>query len=292
MTAQGTESGADGWQIRSGKILAVRPLIMGILNLTPDSFSDGGLFLKPEDALRRALEMTAEGADLLDLGAESTRPGASAVGTQEEIARLIPVLKALKREISVPLSIDTTKAEVAKACLDEGADIINDVSGLRESGAGMARTVRQTGAGLILMHRRGTPETMQTLTAYRDVVKDTAAELRSCFEFALQEGIHPQQLAVDPGLGFAKTAEQNLELLAGLEAFQSFGRPVVLGPSRKSFIGKMTGREPLEREFGTAAVCAYAILKKVQILRVHSVGPIKDVVSMIKAIQGACHVRS
>ncbi len=289
---QGPDPQADSWVIRSGSLSLRNTLVMGVLNLTPDSFSDGGLFLKKEDAVSWAREMISEGADILDLGAESTRPGAAPVDAREELARLLPVLRAIKKEFTIPVSVDTTKAEVAQACLVEGADIINDVSGLKDSGKAMVRAVRKAVAGLILMHRRGNPETMQSLAEYQDVVSETVAELRESFEFARQEGVQTSQIAVDPGLGFAKTAEQNLELLAGIGAFHAFGRPIVLGPSRKSFIGKVTGREASQREFGTAAVAAHAVMNHVQILRVHSVGPIKDVIKMIKAIQGACHVRS
>lgn len=265
---------------------------MGVLNLTPDSFSDGGLFEQIDKAVERAHRMASEGADILDLGAESTRPGAKPVSAEEEIQRVVPVLRELKKGKLPRISIDTTKPEVARACLDEGADIINDVSGLRDSGSEMARLVRDSGAGLILMHRRGTPETMQSMTDYGDVAAQTLAELRGSFEKALCEGVRPEQLAVDPGLGFAKTAEQSLELLASIEVFHAFARPVVVGPSRKSFIGKVTGRVPSERDFGTAAAAAYAVLKGIQIIRVHAVEPMKDVVRVIQAIQGACHVRS
>ncbi len=265
---------------------------MGVLNLTPDSFSDGGKFSETETAVHHALDMVSAGADILDLGAESTRPGADPVSQEEELSRLLPVLRGIRRVSPVPISIDTTKASTARICLSEGADIINDVSALKDSGPDMSEAVKHFGAGLVLMHRRGNPKNMQLLAAYSDVLAETLSELRQSFDLALQAGISPEQIAVDPGLGFAKTAEQNLELLLELDAFHSFGRPVVLGPSRKSFIGKVTGREANDRTFGTAAVVAYALLQNIQIIRVHDVGPMKDVITMIEAIQGACHVRS
>ena len=289
---RGPEPQSEIWKIRSGHLSVRKALIMGVVNLTPDSFSDGGKYLEADAALRHALEMAAAGADILDLGAESTRPGAESVNEQEELSRLLPVLRAFRKISGIPVSIDTTKAAVAEACLSEGADIINDVSGLRDSGSAMAQVVKRFGAGLVLMHRRGNPKTMQSLAAYSDVVSETVSELQQSFDLALQAGISAEHIAVDPGLGFAKNAEQNLELLAELDAFHALGRPVVLGPSRKSFIGKVTGREANDRAFGTAAVVAYAVSQHIQVIRVHDVGPMKDVITMMEAIQGACHVRS
>ena len=280
------------WKIRNRSIRFDRPLLMGILNLTPDSFSDGGKFQSVENALHEAHRMVEEGADLLDLGGESTRPGAFEITAEEELNRILPVLKSLRKKIEIPLSIDTTKPEVARVCLEEGADIINDVSGLKDSGPEMANAVRDFGAGLILMHRRGTPQTMQTLAHYQDVVNEVMEELRVSLENALAAGLSEDQLVIDPGLGFAKTAEQNLEILKHLEKFHSLARPVLLGPSRKSFIGKITGREIGEREFGTAAVVALAVAKGVQILRVHDVKSMRDAVRMAHAISGECYVRS
>lgn len=265
---------------------------MGILNITPDSFSDGGKFANPSQALARAKQMVAEGADILDLGAESTRPGAQAISTEEELERLLPCLEAIAAEIQIPISVDTTKPQVAEACLKQGAHIINDVSALRDSGKKMAHLVRDFQAGLILMHRRGTPETMQTLTHYGDVVQEVMEELRESLAFAQTNGVESSQIVVDPGLGFAKTAEQNLEILQHLEQFQTLGHPVLLGPSRKSFIGKWTERESGAREFGTAAVCTHAVLKGIQILRVHEVGAMRDAVRVAEVLKGDHHVRS
>jgi dihydropteroate synthase len=265
---------------------------MGVLNLTPDSFSDGGRYLSPAAAAEKARTLIHEGADILDLGAESTRPGAETVTEMEELARVLPVLEEIRKFTNIPVSVDTTKPEVARQCLALGADIINDVSGLRDSGAAMADLVRETGAGLVLMHRRGNPQTMQSLAAYGDVVKEVMAELEADIAFALDRGISRDQLVIDPGLGFAKTTEQNLEILQSLERFQELRLPVLAGPSRKSFIGKITGREVTEREFGTAAVCAVAVTKGVQVLRVHDAGKMGDVVKIVEAIQGVKHVRT
>jgi len=279
------------WKIRDKEIHLTRPQLMGVLNLTPDSFSDGGRYFDPDLAVARAARMVEEGADILDLGGESTRPGAYPVSAEEEWRRLEPVLRRLSGKISVPISIDTTKPEVAEAALRAGAHIVNDVSGLAE-GPRLAKVVRDFGAGLVLMHRRGNPETMQSLTQYEDVVSEVLEELRSSIDCATEAGVCPEQIVVDPGLGFAKTPEQNLEILSQLEKFHALGFPVLLGPSRKSFIGKITGREIGEREYGTAAIVAHAVRKGVQILRVHEVGAMRDVVRMTEAIEGAPHVRS
>lgn len=273
------------WRIRGRELEAPGTLVMGILNLTPDSFSDGGKYLDREKAFLHALEMVRQGADLMDLGAESTRPGAKPVSAGEEWDRLYPVLKRLVSNLSVPLSVDTTKPEVAKAAFEEGAHILNDVSGLA-AGPELAHLARDFGAGLILMHRRGNPETMHSLAHYEDVTVEVLAELRVSMELALEGGVGREQLVVDPGLGFAKTAEHNLKILDELEQFHSLGLPLMLGPSRKSFIGEVTGRNASERIYGTAAVCAWAIMKGVRILRVHDVAQVKDTIRMIEAIQG------
>lgn len=265
---------------------------MGILNLTPDSFSDGGKYLDPSQALARAKQLAAEGADILDLGAESTRPGASPVSVQEELQRLLPALEAITAEVKLPISIDTTKPEVAEACLKKGAHIINDVSGLKDSGEAMARLMAETGAGLVLMHRRGNPLDMQERAVYGDVVGEILKELSESLAFAEKYGVSLSQIVVDPGLGFAKNAEQNLEILQQLERFRDFERPVLLGPSRKSFLGKWTGRTAEEREFGTAAVCTFAVLKGIEILRIHEVGAMRDAARVAEVLRGEKHVRA
>lgn len=274
------------WQLKQEAVSFERTVVMGILNLTQDSFSDGGRYLDPEAAFKQALKLVEDGADILDLGAESTRPGAHPVTEEEELERLLPVLEKIREKVAVPISIDTTKPEVARKCLAAGAAIINDVSGLKRSGAAMAKVVKESGAGLILMHSRGTPETMQTLTDYEDVMAEVLTELRDSVGTALAAGIDKEAIVIDPGLGFAKTAEQNLEILRNLKSLNELGFPVMVGPSRKSFIGQVTGRQTQEREFGTAACVATAVSQGAQILRVHEVGAMRDVIRMTEAIRG------
>lgn len=272
------------WAIRGSVYVITRPLIMGILNVTPDSFSDGGLFLDPGLACAEAEKMIAEGADILDLGAESTRPGALPVGVEEELKRLLPVLRKIAACFKVVISIDTTKPEVARICLEEGAHIINDVSGLAASGAAMGPLIAKAEAGLILMHCRGTPETMQGLTQYGDVTQDVIREIRERLLEARSFGIRDEQVVIDPGFGFSKDARQNFRLLRHLDAFAEFKRPVMAGLSRKSFIGKATSREAADRDFGTAAAIALAYERGAQIFRVHHVRAARDVLSVCEAV--------
>ncbi len=272
------------WVIRGGRLNVSKPLVMGVLNVTPDSFSDGGRFETAESVFEAAQKMVREGADILDLGGESTRPGAEAVSAEEELSRLLPVLKKIRKGLQVALSIDTTKADVARACLDEGAHIINDVSGLAVSGESLAHLVRDSGAGLVLMHRRGNPQTMQQLASYGDVTGEVCAELAKGLAFAQACGIDAEQIVVDPGLGFAKTGEQNFLLLRELQRLSALGRPVLIGPSRKSFIGKVTGRQPGSRDYGTAAAVACAYAQGARIFRVHKVAAIRDVLKVCEAI--------
>lgn len=280
------------WKIRHRILDLSTPRLMGIVNITPDSFSDGGQFLNPEEAVRRALTLEQEGADILDLGAESTRPGANPVPASGQIRRLLPVLRALRQETALPISVDTTQVEVARLCLEAGADIINDVSGLQESQGDLAGLIRDYGAGLVLMHRRGNALTMQGLTDYADVVREVMEELRWSVEQALCHGVDPKQIVLDPGIGFAKTSGQSLEILRRIEEFEALGYPILLGPSRKSFLGHVTGRDVESLEFATAAVVAYAFLKKVSIVRVHHAAAMRDVKQVIQAMQGECHVRT
>lgn len=250
---------------------------MGILNVTPDSFSDGGKYYTAEKAAERALEIERLGADIVDIGAESTRPDAREIPAEEELARILPVLDLIQSKISVPVSVDTTKAAVAKACIERGASIINDVSGLAASGQAMADLARKTGAGLVLMHRRGTPATMQKLAVYGDVAEEVACELEETVEKARQWDVPAEQIAVDPGIGFAKTAEQNFEMLKHFEKFTRLGYPVLAGPSRKSFLN-VTGKPAAERDWATAAAVTAAVLKGARIMRVHEVAAMKEVV--------------
>jgi len=278
------------WSIPSGVLDVSRPLLVGILNVTPDSFSDGGQFQDAAQAADQALRLIQEGADILDVGAESTRPGAQAVSTDEECRRILPVLKKIKAASAAPVSIDTTKAEVARACLDEGADIINDVSGLAVSGDAMAALVRDSGAGLILMHRRGNPVTMQSLAVYEDVTGEVYRELAAAFETAVKFGVAREQIVLDPGLGFAKNAGQNFQLLSELERFGDLGRPVLIGPSRKSFLAVTPGALPSERVFGTAAAVTIGYLKGARLFRVHDVRAMREVLQICQAVGGVNHV--
>jgi dihydropteroate synthase len=255
-----------------GLTFGPRPRVLGVVNVTPDSFSDGGRFLDPAAAIAQAELLVAEGADAIDVGAESTRPGAAPVLPEAEWARLEPVLTALIRRLSVPLSVDTRHAEVARRALDAGADIVNDVEGLRDEA--MRRVVAASGAAAIVMHMRGDPTTMQQLTDTSDVRADVFRVLAEATERAEAAGVAPEKLAVDPGLGFGKTAEQSLELLAHVGELRSLGYPVALGASRKSFLGWATGEtEPFARVDAGVAAGLCAAEQGVAIIRTHDVGP-------------------
>jgi len=263
-----------GKSIRLGE----KTLVMGILNVTPDSFSDGGKFFDYGPALEKARAMVADGADIIDLGGESTRPGHTPVGVEEELSRVIPVLKRLASEIAVPVSIDTTKAEVARRALEEGAGIINDQMGLRGDPA-MAGVVAAYGAPLVLMHN-------QKGTAYRDLLGDIVESLRESTGIALAAGVARHNIIVDPGLGFGKTAQQNLEVLRRLKELRCLGLPVLIGPSRKSTIGKVLNLPVEERLEGTAAAVAVGIAGGAHIVRVHDVKEMARVARMTDAIMG------
>ena len=263
------------------------PLIMGILNVTPDSFSDGGDYLEPSAAVERGLEMEAEGAEIIDVGGESTRPGAKAVGIEEQIRRVCPVIWTLARQAELPISIDTTSSEVAAAALDAGATMINDISALRSDEA-MAGLAARSGMPVILMHMQGTPEEMQANPRYDDVVQEVKEFLAARLEYAVSAGIEREQIVVDPGIGFGKTPGHNLSLLKQLSVFQELGAPVLVGPSRKSFIGKVLDIDnPMEREFGTAAAVSACVSAGVQILRVHEVKAMRQAAHLAAAIQSA-----
>lgn len=262
-----------------------RTLVMGVINLTPDSFSDGGRFDRPDAAVAQARRMVAAGADVLDLGAQSTRPGAKEVGPAVELERLLPALKAIRSAVPQTLiSVDTFWGPVAQAALAAGAHWINDVSGGRRDPA-ILEVAAEAGCPYVLMHSRGDSRTMDQLTSYGDVVGDVAAELEQTSALALQAGVRREQLIWDPGLGFAKTTEQNLELLRGLDRLRASGNPLLVGPSRKRFIGAVLNEpRPKARLWGTAAVCAQAIAKGVDVLRVHDVAPIVQVARMSDAL--------
>lgn len=247
-----------------------RTRLLGILNVTPDSFSDAGQSFLPADAVRRAHSLIAAGADALDLGAESTRPGAAPVSLDDELRRLLPVLEQLEG-CEVPLSIDTTKARVARRALEAGASIVNDVSAFLADPA-MAEVCASAGCGVVLMHRRGTPETMRGLARYHDVVSEVVEELESSLARAIRAGVRETNVFLDPGIGFAKTAEQSFEILRRLPELFALGRPLVLGVSRKSFLARTGGAEIDERLSGTLAAGVLAVHAGVEVLRVHDVG--------------------
>ena len=273
------------WHFRTQSFdLTHRGLIMGVLNVTPDSFSDGGRFFDPSAAIARGLVMVEEGADILDIGGESTRPGATPVEAEEELRRILPVIRGLRKQSRIPISIDTMKARVAAAAVEAGADIINDISGLQHD-PDMARVAAESEAGLVLMHLRGTPRTMQQEPEYTDVVAEVCGRLRSAGNAAISAGVAVDRLVFDPGIGFGKTMDHNLALLRALPSFQIYGRPVLLGVSRKSFIGRLLGNtDPLSREAPTIALTAWARQHGVRILRVHAVKENAHALRMMEAI--------
>jgi dihydropteroate synthase len=255
-----------------------RTLVMGVLNVTPDSFSDGGRWTDPARALRRARDMVREGADIVDVGGESTRPGARAVPAEVETRRVLPVVEALAAE-GIVVSIDTSKAAVARACFRAGAEILNDVTALRGDPAA-AREAARAGAAVVLMHMKGTPRTMQRAPRYRDVVAEIRDFLADRLQYALSEGIDRDRILVDPGIGFGKRPEHNVEILRRLNELRRLGRPLVVGTSRKSFLGHYLGRAVGARREGTAATVAAAILRGADVVRVHDVREMADVARM------------
>lgn len=257
--------------------------LMAVLNVTPDSFSDGGFFRDPSRVLEQALRLEREGAHLLDIGGESTRPGARPVSIKEEIRRIRPVLKLLTKKIKIPISIDTYKKDVAHAALDEGVTLVNDITGLREN-SGMARLVARYQAGIVLMHMRGTPQTMQKETDYKNLLKEIFNSLKKSAHRALAAGISRSGIAIDPGFGFAKTTEQNLEILRHLEAFSKLKFPVLVGLSRKSFIGNLLGTPVSDRLYGSLAAAAAAIAGGAHILRVHDVLPHRHLAQIMDSV--------
>lgn len=260
-----------------------RPLIMGVVNVTPDSFFDGGRYFDAEAAVAHALQLVEEGADLLDIGAESTRPGAEMVNKEEECRRAIPVVNAVAKAVTVPISIDTSKAAVARAALDAGAVLVNDVTALRGDSA-MADLVSRTGAGVVLMHMQGTPRTMQQAPQYNDVVGEVSEFFEERIRFAMTHGILRRQIILDPGLGFGKLLVHNLALIAQLHRFVHLECPLLVGVSRKGFLGQLVNREAQERQWATAAAVAIAVDRGAGILRVHDVRAMKDVVQVAAAI--------
>ena len=262
-----------------------RTLVMGVVNTTPDSFSDGGQFERFEDARERALAMERAGADIIDIGGESTRPGADPVSLEEEVRRTVPLIESLAGEVSVPISIDSYKAAVVEKALDAGASIINDISGLRFD-PDLVTLAAGRDVPVIIMHMRGTPRDMQADPRYDDVVSDISRFLRSQAEIAQEGGIRREKILVDPGIGFGKTVAHNLEIIRRIQEFRSVGFPVVLGTSRKRFIGTVLDRPVDRRILGTAATIAFAIARGVDVVRVHDVEEMIEVVKMADAVAG------
>ncbi|MGB4069899.1 MAG: dihydropteroate synthase [Nitrospira sp.] len=260
-----------------------RPLVMGVVNVTTDSFYDGGRYVESERAIAHALELVEQGADIIDLGGESTRPGACSVSEQDELAHVIPVVKGLAHRVSVPISIDTSKSRVAEVALDCGASIINDVSALRQDPA-MALVIARFDAAVVLMHMQGTPQTMQQSPQYSDVVGEVVRFLEGRVQIALRAGIAGTNILLDPGFGFGKLVNHNLDLLDGLSVIAALNRPVLVGLSRKAFIGNVVERPVEHREWGTAAAVALAVDRGAHILRVHDVAMMIDVVKMAAAL--------
>jgi len=260
-----------------------RPLVMGILNVTPDSFSDGGRYESVEAAVAHAVRMVDEGADIIDVGAESTRPGSNEVTPDEELERLLPVLEALVPRLKVPISVDTRHAVVARDALLAGAKVINDISGLRDDA--MLKVVAEADAPVVAMHMRGEPKTMQQDVHYEDLVGDIFTELSRSLTRAVDAGVKREKVILDPGLGFGKDAEQNLELLRRLREFRSLGRPILIGASRKRFIGAVTGGGPTERLEGSLAAAVIAVSNGADIVRVHDVAETVRSLRLWKAVQ-------
>jgi dihydropteroate synthase len=274
--------------LTAGRSLALgeRTLVMGIINVTPDSFSDGGVLFDAEHAVEAGVRMEAEGADLLDVGGESTRPGAQALSEADERARVLPVIEALVTRVSIPVSVDTYKAGVADAALSAGASIVNDISALRYDPA-LGPVVAKHGVPLVLMHTRGRSHDMYQHASYHDVVGEVLDELRESLAFAARAGIPRERLLIDPGLGFAKEAPHSYEVLARLDEFSELGRPLLVGPSRKSFLTKVVGRTvpPTERDWATSAAVAASVLAGAHIVRVHAVAAMVQVVRVTDEIR-------
>jgi len=261
-----------------------RTLVMGILNVTPDSFSDGGLYLKTNKAIERGCQMAEEGADIIDVGGESTRPFSKRVSLEEEMERVLPVIEGLKRHLDIPISIDTYKAKVAQEAIKAGASIVNDISALRFDEQ-MIDLIKKEDVPVILMHMKGTPEDMQLNPVYEDVVSEIKEFFSERINTLSSQGLRKDMMILDPGIGFGKNLDHNLRILKEIETFYEFNMPVLLGTSNKSFIGKILNNQPHEREAGTLATVAYAAMKGVHIVRVHSVKKSVEVIKIITAIK-------
>lgn len=266
--------------------LGERTLLMGILNVTPDSFSDGGLYMDRERAIARGLKMVEEGADILDIGGESTRPGSKPLDLEEELQRVLPVVERLSREIPIPISIDTYKSGVARRAIEAGAEIINDISGLHFD-PDLARVAAEERTPIVLMHIRGRPETMQKEVHYDSLFSEILLYLKEAIERAESAGVDPEQIVVDPGIGFGKNFEHNLLLIKSLSEFRVLGKPILLGPSRKSFIGKILDAPPDQRLEGTLTSIAIGILNGAHIIRAHDIPQVRRAIAIADAIRMA-----
>ena len=272
------------FNFKDGNLVFNVPRIMGVLNVTPDSFYDGGRYIDFDKAVERGIQMVKEGADIIDIGGESTRPFSEPVPEEEELRRVIPVIEKLRKSTDIPISIDTRKSGVAEEALKKGANIVNDVSGLRDDQE-MAKVIKKFNAGCIIMHIRGTPKDMQENPYYKDTIKEIKEELEERINYAIESGIERERIVIDPGIGFGKRVIDNLLILKNIDEFKKLGFPLLIGHSRKSFIGKVLNLEkPEDRLVGTLGVSAYLYLKKVDIIRVHDVKETKEIFEILKAI--------
>jgi dihydropteroate synthase len=284
--AERVDARPPAWRLPRSRLPEGRALVMGIVNVTPDSFSDGGRFASCEAATEHGLRLVSDGADLIDVGGESTRPGSAGVSADEEMRRVVPVVRELVRRGGVPVSVDTTKAEVARAATAEGAEIVNDVSGLRRDPA-LASEAARSGVALCLMHSRGTPQDMQQHAAYTDLLGEVQHELDEALRRALEAGVAHDRIALDPGLGFAKTADHNLLLLRRLRELSQLGRPLLVGASRKSFLGRLSGKPAADRLIGSVAASAVAALHGASVVRVHDVAAAREALSVVDAVRSS-----
>ncbi|MFW6122670.1 MAG: dihydropteroate synthase [Thermodesulfobacteriota bacterium] len=276
-----TSSGGEVWK---NLLIQPPPIIMGVVNVTPDSFADGGLFFDQDAAVRQALALAAAGADLLDIGGESTRPYSDPTPLEEELRRVLPVIERVRAQSPVPVSIDTYKSKVARAALDAGAKIINDISALRFD-PDMVHLARDAKVPVILMHMQGTPRDMQSKPHYDDLIGELHAFFEERLQFALSHGLSREFLALDPGIGFGKTFQHNMEIINNLDAFLDLGCPLVIGPSRKAFLGHLLGgRPPAERDLGTLAALAVAVQRGAHLIRVHNADYAKQFFTVLNAI--------
>ena len=276
---------ASPWKLARRELRTDAPLVMGVLNVTPDSFSDGGRYFDRPRAVQRALMMAEEGADIIDVGGESTRPYAQEVPPEVEMRRVVPVIEDLASRLSLPISVDTRHHEVARAALEAGAEIVNDVTGLRDPS--MVEVVAEQGAGAVLMHMQGLPSTMQSDPRYEDVVGDISLLLKEGMEKATEGGVDPRCIVLDPGIGFGKAVEHNLQIILRLREFRCLGRPLLIGASRKSFIGKVLGQEAKDGKEGSLAIASMALMNGTDVVRVHDVKETKMVARMVDAVRRA-----